>query len=39
MGMSSGGKSTVEFRRLSVWSLDALPTIEERLAALAAPSK
>jgi hypothetical protein len=31
LGLSGGGKSLAEFRRLTVWSADGLPTPEERL--------
>jgi serine/threonine protein kinase len=39
LGVSGGGKSGAEFRRLSIWSADQLATPEERLKSGAVPSK
>ncbi len=39
LGISGGVKSTTEFRRLSIWSTDGLPTPEERIKTGAVPLK
>lgn len=39
LGISGGVKSTTEFRGLSIWSADGLPTPEERMKTGAVPAK